>query len=191
MYRCLYIWGSGRLLDPLLAEQLVDVALDLGEVAELAVDRGEADICDVVEFAQLFHHQFADLTRRDLHLAGRPQLRLDLVDGCLDRRGRDVALLTSGHQPVEELLAVEVLAAAVLLDDVEGDVLDPLVRRETLVALQAFAPPPDRLTGVRIARVDNLELLVTTIWSPQGSIAPGAKDNMLCSGRIVALNIRS
>src|SRR5258708_1226531 len=75
-----------RLFDPLLAQQLVYLALDLGQIAELAVDRGEADVGHVIQLAKFLPHPFPDLPRRDLHLAGRPQLRLELVHGRLDRR---------------------------------------------------------------------------------------------------------
>src|SRR6202022_3534472 len=103
--------------------------------------------------------------RRDLHLPRGPQLRLDLINGGLDGGRGDVALLARRHQAVEHLLAVEVLAAPVLLGDVEGDVLAALVGGEAFLAAQALTTAADGLASVRVARIDDLELFVTTIWT--------------------------
>src|SRR5207248_6090800 len=129
------------------------------------VDGSESDVGDLVESAQLVHDQLADLAGWDLDLAPGPQLGLDLVDDALHRTGRYVPLGGGLHQAAEQLLAVEVLPAAVLLDHIEGNRLDPLVGGEALGALEALAPAPDRLTGIRIARVDHLQVNVTTIWA--------------------------
>ncbi len=45
--------------------------------------------------------------------------------------------------PAEDLVAVERLAVARALDDVEADLLDPLEGRIALVAVRALASPPD------------------------------------------------
>src|SRR5262249_1027823 len=66
----------------------------------------------------------------------------------------------------EELGAVELLAPAVLLDDVDRHRLDPLVGREALAAVQALAPAPDGLAGLRVARVDDLAVAVLAVRAP-------------------------
>src|SRR5262249_17327102 len=95
---------------------------------------------------------------------------LDLVDRRLERRPGDVALLRRREQPAEQLLPVELLAAPVLLDDVDGRRLDPLVRREALVAAQALAAPADRPTGPGGARVDDLAVAVLTVRALHGGV---------------------
>src|SRR5258708_8680403 len=65
-----------RLFDPLLAQQLVDLALDLGQIAELAVDRGETDRGQVIQLAKFLHHQFPHPPRKDLPLVSRHRLPL-------------------------------------------------------------------------------------------------------------------
>src|SRR5215467_4071765 len=79
--------------------------------------------------------------------------------------GRDVTLLRRLLEAGEQLVGIEVLTPAVLLDDEERHRLDPLVGREPLTALQALAPPANRLADFRVARVDDLQVVVTAVWT--------------------------
>src|SRR2546427_5786913 len=113
------------------AEDLFDLPLDLLEVHELAINRGEADVCDFVQVAQAVHHHLADLPAWDLHPAGAPQLRLDVVDDRAQPLGRDIALFGRLLEAGEELLRVEVLAATVLFGDVKGHRFDARTDRKS------------------------------------------------------------
>src|SRR5438132_12352277 len=144
-------------------EELIDFVLDFLEIHERPVDGGEANVRHLVQAAQLVHHQLADFTRGNLDLAAGSELGLDLVHDAFHRAGRDLALGGGLHQAGEQLLAVEVVAAAVLLDDVGRHRLDPLVGGETIGALQALAPAADRLARIGVPGVDHLEVDVTTI----------------------------
>src|SRR2546430_14354400 len=146
-------------------EELVDLVLDFLEIHERPVHRGEANVRHLVQAAELVHHQFADFTRGNLDLAAGSELGLDLGHAAFHRAGRDLALGGGLHQAGEQLLAVEVFAAAVLLHDVEGYRLDPLVGGEALRALQALAPATDRLARIGVTGVDHLEGDLTTIWT--------------------------
>src|SRR5690606_29337532 len=63
--------------------KLADDLLEILGLAEIAIDRGEADIGHAVEVAQPFHDEFADLLARDLGLAGALELAHDAVDHAL------------------------------------------------------------------------------------------------------------
>src|SRR5579859_7588216 len=154
---------SRRRLRAARAQDLLDLALDLLQVHELSVHRREADVRDLVEVAQAVHDHLADLAARDLHPARPAQLRLDVVDDGPQPLRRDVALLGRLLQAVEQLLRVEVLAAAVLLGDEERHRLDALVRRESLPALQALTPPSNRLPHLGVARVDDLQVVMAAV----------------------------
>src|SRR5439155_2268395 len=91
------------------AEYLLDLALDLLEVHELAVDGGKADVRNLVQVTQAVHHHLSDLLARDLHPARAPQLRLDVVHDRTQPLRRDVALFGRLLQAVEQLLGVKVL----------------------------------------------------------------------------------
>src|SRR5215207_10424765 len=61
-----------------LTAQRVECLLETFEVAEVAIDRREADVCDLVEHAQLVEHALADVTRCDLADALLADFTLDL-----------------------------------------------------------------------------------------------------------------
>ena len=82
--------GSGRRLG--LAFEFADDRVEIARLAEIAIDRGEAHIGDVVERLQAFHHQFADALGRDVGVALALELAHDAVDHPLDPLGRDGAL---------------------------------------------------------------------------------------------------
>src|SRR4029077_16456697 len=106
---------------------------------------------------------------RDLDAPRPAQLGLDVVDDRPQPLRRYVALLGRLLEPGEEPLWVEVLAAPVLLGDVEGHRLDALVRGEALPALQAFTPPADRLPDLRVSGVDHLQVVVTAVRATHGT----------------------
>src|SRR5450759_4034590 len=145
------------------AEDLFDLPLHLLEVHELPVDRGEPDVGDLVEVAQPVHHHLADLAARNLDATGAPELGLDVVHDRAQPLWRDVALLGRFLQACEKLLRIEILSPPILLRDEERDGLDSFVRSESLPALQALTPATDRLTDLRVARVDHLQVVMTAV----------------------------
>src|SRR6185503_19561624 len=127
-----------------LGVERVDLALQRLEVVEALVDAGEPDVGDLVELAELLHRERADARRRDLGRALRAELSLDLVGGLL---GGVVGDRPAGQRLAEsrrELLAIELLAGAVALDDHEPGGFDALVGREPGRAGRALAPAADR-----------------------------------------------
>ena len=80
-----------------------------------------------------------------------------VYDG-LQLAGRDGALLAGAEQAAEHLLAVEALAAAVLLDHHVGNLVDALVGGEAAIAALALPPAADRVGLLALARVDDTVL---------------------------------
>src|SRR5258708_787843 len=145
------------------AEDLLDLLLDPLQVHGLAIDRGKPDVSELGEDRQPVHHHLADLPARDLDAARAPELCLDVVDDGAKALRRDVTLLGRLLQAGEELLRIEVLAASVLLGDEERDRLDPFIRGESLPALKALTPAPNGLPDLRVARVDDLQVVMTAV----------------------------
>src|SRR6266568_7572167 len=158
---------TSRRLRTARAEYLFDLPLDLLQVHELAIHRGEPDVGDLVEVAQAIHDHLADLLAGDLHPPGPAKLGFDVIDDGAQALRRYVALFGGFLQAVEELDRIEVLTPAILLGDEEGHGFDALVRGEALPALQAFAPAADRLPDLRVAGVDHLQVVVTAVRATQ------------------------
>ena len=92
----------------------------------------------------MLHDHLADVAAFDLGLQVLLQLVLDRRDDRLDLLGADGALPAGLLQADLDLVAVERLAGAVLLDDLDRRWLDALVGGETLAAARTLPPPADR-----------------------------------------------
>src|ERR1700757_4717464 len=80
--------GSGRSFayrgEPRVFLELAEHGFEILGLAEVAIDRGEADIGDVVELAQMLHHDLADRLRGDFGLAAAFELAHDRRNHLLD-----------------------------------------------------------------------------------------------------------
>src|SRR5690606_36517426 len=90
----------------------------------------------------------------DLALGGHAQLVHHRAHRRLDLLLRDWALLQRADEALAQLARVELVAAAVALDDHRQLELDGLQRAEALAASLAFTPPADRRPVLAHARVD-------------------------------------
>ena len=68
----------------LFCKQLVKFIHKRVDVFELAVNRGEANVGNLVNALDLFHSQLADLRGRDLAVKAALDLCLDRINHCLD-----------------------------------------------------------------------------------------------------------
>src|SRR5574338_357751 len=120
-----------------LAAQRIELLREPVEVAEVAVDRREADVGHLIERAQLWQHALADLARRDLRQAELADLALDLERQRRHLIARHRPLRDRGLHTVNDLVAIERLAPVVALDHKWHRLLDALVRREAPLAALA------------------------------------------------------
>src|SRR4030042_1216915 len=121
----------------------------------------ETDVGYVVQLPELLHHHLADLPARYL---GQPLLverRLDAVYRRLQRPHRQGALLAGLAYPQEQLLAGELLAAAVLLHHQQARHLGALLGGEALAPGDALAAAADAVLGV--PRVDHLRVFKAAV----------------------------
>src|SRR5439155_8926853 len=91
------------------------------------------------------------------------QRRFDAIGHGLERRDAHGPLLTRFQQTRDQLLPLEALAGAVFLHDHVRDLVDPLVAREALAAIEAFTPPADDLAFLALARVDDFVAEMSTV----------------------------
>lgn len=141
-----------------LGLQTGELTLELLHVAEVPIDRGEADVGDAIEVPQTAERELSD--PRGLELAtGRFDLRGDAVDDGLDARGLNRSLVRRPQQPSQQLLAVERIAAAVALSHVQLTTLVSLERREATTAILAGAATPDGGAVRRLATLQDTGLI--------------------------------
>src|SRR5262249_35969414 len=112
--------------------------------AEVAVDRGKADIGDLIETRQRIHGETPDHPARDIGLARTLQLAYQRVDNALDPLGLERTFTQGDVDRSGELVAVEGLALAVLLDHRQLAQLHALEGREAGPAIRAEASAANR-----------------------------------------------
>src|SRR6478672_173055 len=139
-----------------------ELVLELLDVLEIAIDRGEPHVGDQVEVAQDPQRLLADRRRLDLVADPVSELGLDPHRRLLDLGERHGSLDARPHEARQELLAVERLARAVALDHVQRGVLDPLERRHPLPAEQALAAAANGALAGHAA-VDDLRLAMFAV----------------------------
>lgn len=147
-------------------------------VLEAPVDRGETDVGDFVELLQLGHHQFAQHPRLDLALAGGAQLVLDVADGRFQALDADRTLLQGALHAGAQLVLVERLAAAVLLDQARHDQLGGLEGGEAFAAGQALAAPAHLIALGDQSRVNHFGVMGTAEGTMHGAdtgVAEGSR----------------
>src|SRR4030095_13503326 len=114
---------------------------DVVRSLEAAVNRGEADVGDLVELRELANDEVAHAAGGHLALAERAQRLAPAVARAFNPLGGDRALSQREHHAAHQLVAVEVGAAAVLLHQPRHLEVDALVGREPLLPLHALSAP--------------------------------------------------
>src|SRR3990172_6658326 len=127
-------------------------------ILELAIDRGEADVGDLVQLIQAGHDQLPDLARVPLPVRLLHQAGLDLLGDLLEFGHAHGPLLGGLEEAAQNLVAIKGLPAAILLHHHELDLFNALVRREPPLAVQALPASPDRRPVAGLPRVDDLLL---------------------------------
>jgi hypothetical protein len=136
--------------------QFIEESLD---ILEVAIDRCEAHIGDLVQIAEPLHDQFSYLRSRYLSISAVRELSLDRIYYFGEFSHWDRSLLTCFEEPAEYFLAVELFPTAVLLDDHIRDFIAPFIRRETALAAQALAAAANNFALLTLSGVDDAILL--------------------------------
>src|SRR5580704_3265290 len=146
---------------PIRAEHGFELFDEVVHVFELAVNRGKTHERDLVDRAEPIEDFLADIAGGNFAVEALIDVGLDVANDGLDLAFADWPLVAGLFQTGPDLLPVEGNAGAVFLDHFEGRFLDLFVSRESPLANQALAPPPDHeiLAG---ARINDFRLPVAT-----------------------------
>src|SRR6478735_7530676 len=133
-----------RSLTVLGSHELVHLDHELVDIAEGAIDAGEAHVGHVIERLQALHDAFADDECWNFLLAALGELALQSFGVLLERIRGDRALVAGDAQASQHLLAFERHAFAVFFHVRRQRVLDALVGGEAaLAAVTLTATPGD------------------------------------------------
>src|SRR4029079_7060453 len=151
-----------RDLSGFVRRQFGERGLEILGLAEIAVDRGETHIGDIVELAQIGHHRFADRLGGYLALAEALELADNLRHHLVDALGLDRPLAQRDLDRPQQLIAIERHAPAVALDDDELAQLHALEGGEAEIARQADAAAADDGGIFRRPRILHLGIEAST-----------------------------
>ena len=139
-----------------LLSQRFQLVHELVDVFELAVDRGETNIGDLIQLMKLFHQLFTDDPALDFGFAHFLNAFLDAIRHVFDGGGTDRPFFAGLLEAGENFCTVERLPAAVLLHHHGKDFLDTFVGGVATLAAETFAAAANHLAFLRHARVDDL-----------------------------------
>src|SRR6516162_3848982 len=151
-----------------LLRQFVEHGLEVLGLAEIAVDRGEAHIGNVVERAQRLHHHLAHRLRGDFALALALELAHDLGHGLIDALRLDRTLAQRDLDRAQQLVSIERHAAAVALDDHKLAQLHALECGKAEIAAQTHATAADDGGILGRPRVFDLRIEAAAIRTTHG-----------------------
>lgn len=150
--------GLRSLPSPLstLLSQGFEFVHELINVLELAVDRREPDIGNLVELVQLLHDFFADDPTFNFTFAHLLDPLLDAIRDVLDRGRADGSFLAGFLEAGQDFRAVERLAPPVFLHDYRENFFNPLVGRIAAFTAETLAAPSNDLAFLGHTRVHHL-----------------------------------
>jgi len=119
-------------------------------IVEAAMDRGVAQISDLIELAQFFQHLVADRVGRNFAPAGF-ELVHDVVHRLLKHHEADRTLLARCRDAFSQLAAIENLMGVVSFDDAQIGSLDFLVGGVTESTGETNAAAADAGTIARLS----------------------------------------
>src|SRR5216683_5341031 len=161
-YDCLHRPNTRRSFFGAILQQILQLTHKFLDVLEVHVDGSESHVGDFVEFFQAVHNHFADFGGGELALGGLVHHAFDFVDDGFEFGRWHRPLFAGFQQALENFLALEAFAAAVLLDDHVGNFVDALIGGEAAAAFEAFAAAANGVAGAAFARINHLVVHVRT-----------------------------
>jgi hypothetical protein len=160
--------------DGAVFEEIFEFGHEFLDVFEIHIDTGEADVSDLIELFEAMHDHFADLGGGGLAPGGFVDHTFDFVDDGFEFRRRDRALFAGFEEALEDLLALEALAAAIFLDDHVGNLVDALISGKPPRAFEAFTAAADGVAGTALAGINYFVIEMRAERALHSEASPGA-----------------
>src|SRR5882757_10526429 len=143
--------------------QVGDLLLEVLDTGERAIDAGEAQIRNLVEFPQRTEDRQTHLVSGHFGGATCANALLDTVSQVLQRVFGDRPTLAGPTHPADHLVTQERLGDSTALDDGQHGFLD---RGEASATLRAGPPPAGGLTLIDIAGINDPRVRVVAERAP-------------------------
>src|SRR5450432_370922 len=142
----------------------IDETLD---ILEAAMDRGVAEVGDLIEFTQLFQDFVANRGPGNFAPA-RLQFMHDIVDRFLECHQADGTFFTGLRHAVRQLASIEGFMGTVPFDHAQIGPFNFFVSGETESTGKTNSPPPNARTISRLSRIDDLVIAISALWTAHG-----------------------
>ena len=166
--------------DGAIFEEVFQFGHEFLDVFEIHVDAGETDVGDFVELLEAMHDHFADFRGGQFPFGGFVDHAFDFIHDGFEFGSGNGALLASFQQPLQNFLALEAFAAAILLDHHVGNFVDALVSGEAAGAFQAFAAAADGVAGAAFAGINYLVVQMRAERTLHSKVSPLGTVRTLC-----------
>jgi hypothetical protein len=166
--------------DYAIFQEIFQFGHELLDVFEIHVDTGEADVSDFVEFFEAMHDHFADFSGGEFALRGFMDHAFDFVDDGFEFRRGNRAFFAGFQKSLQNFLALEALAAAILLDDHVRNFIDAFVGGEAAGTFQAFTAAADGVAGAALTRINYLVIDMRAEGALHSKVSPLGTVQSLC-----------
>src|SRR6202165_4524023 len=146
---------KGLFLDAIL-DQILQFAHELLHILEVHVHRSKSHVRDLIQLLQPVHDHFADFRGGQFAFGGLLHHALDFIHDCFQLGGGHGTFFARFQKSLQNLLPLEALAPPILLDDHVRNFVDAFVGCEPAAALQALAPPANRVAAAAFPRINHL-----------------------------------
>src|SRR5208282_887567 len=151
--------GGGEAISLAIRRDPSDKIPEILGFAEIAVDRGETDISNLIEASHCLHDESADIIARDIGLARTLQLPHQRIDDALHPLGLERPFAQRDVDRSGKLVPIEGFTLSIFLDYGQFTQLDALEGCEAGSAIRAEASAADRAAIVRRTRILNLGII--------------------------------
>jgi len=148
-----------------VVSQLADFVDEFVDILELAIDGGETDVSDFIDFFQDFHHPPADFDAGNFLVEIPLDGVVNVIGGAFDFFDLDGTFPTGFFDAAADFFAVEVFADIAVFNYLQFRLNNFFNGREPVPALQAFPPPPDPGAFFGGPGVDDFIIKTSALWT--------------------------
>lgn len=154
-----------------LSTDFGDRVLEFRHILETLVDRGKADVGDLVQTLELTHDKFTDVPGDHFTSTAGEKFFFDSLNGAIDCLGGHRAFAQGQHKAGPQFCRIELRTTAILLDHDRHLQLDAFVGSEPLIAMRAPTAAANGIPFLGHTGVDHLSVIVVAEGTFHGAAA--------------------